>query len=115
LLIERRKLLHERAGAAIEEIYASRLDDRLNELARHYERSANTAKALEYLHRAGQQALQRSSHAEAIGLFNSALELLETLPETTERLGQELTLQLGLGSAFMAINGWAAVEPEKLS
>src|SRR5216683_8204561 len=53
LLLERRKLLHERAGAAIEALYADRLDDYLSELARHYQRSTNIEKALEYLGRAG--------------------------------------------------------------
>src|ERR1700746_3787402 len=41
VLIGRRKLLHERAGTAIEALYASRLDDHLEELARHYSRSDN--------------------------------------------------------------------------
>jgi predicted ATPase len=110
LLVERRKSLHERVGAAIEALYEGRLEDHLRELAHHYQCSANTAKALEYLGRAGQQALQRSSHAEAIGLFTSALELLRTLPETHERLEQELALQLGLGAALTAAKGWAAPE-----
>jgi class 3 adenylate cyclase/predicted ATPase len=114
LLLERRKLLHEGAGAAIEALHGGRLDDHLSELARHYQRSANTAKALEYLGRAGQQALQRSSHTEAIGLFTSALELLQTLPETAERLEQELALQLGLGAALTAAKGWGAAEVGEL-
>jgi hypothetical protein len=110
LLIERRKLLHERVGAAIEALYAEQLDDHLSELARHYQRSANTAKAFEYLQRAAQQAGRRSSHAEAIGLFTSALELLQALSETPQRLEQELALQIGLGVALTAIRGWAAPE-----
>jgi predicted ATPase len=110
LLIERRKLLHERAGAAIEALYAGRIDDHLSALARHYRRSANTAKALEYLQRAGGQAIQRYSHVEAIELFTTALELLRILPETPERLGRELALRLGLGAALIAIKGWAAPE-----
>jgi predicted ATPase len=61
LLSERRKLLHERAGAALESLCAIQLDDHLNELAHHYERSGNTQKAIEYLQRAGQQAMQRSA------------------------------------------------------
>jgi hypothetical protein len=109
LLIERRKLLHERAGAAIEALYAERLDDHLSQLARHYQRSTNINKALEYLGRAGQQAVQRSSHLEAIRLFTSALELLQTLPETPQRLERELTLQLGLGAA-LTIKAWSAPE-----
>ena len=61
LLIERRKLLHERAGQALESMFAGQLDDHLDELAHHYSRSDNVAKAVEYLGRAGQQALQRSA------------------------------------------------------
>ncbi len=110
LLIERRKLLHGRAGAAVEALYDGRLDDHLSELARHYQRSANVEKALEYLGRAGQQAIQRSSHAEAIALLSSALELLQALPETSECLERELALQLGLGSALRVAKGWSASE-----
>ena len=66
LLIERRKLLHERAGQALESMFAGQLDDHLDELAHHYSRSDNVAKAVEYLGRAGQQALQRSAYADAI-------------------------------------------------
>jgi tetratricopeptide (TPR) repeat protein len=110
LLIERRKMLHGRAGAAIEALYADRLDDYLSELARHYRRSVNLEKALEYLGRAGQQAIQRSSHAEAIELFTSALELLQSLPGAPQRLEQELALRLGLWAALSPVKGWTAPE-----
>ena len=66
LLVERRKLLHERAGLALESMFAGQLEDHLDELAHHYSRSDNVAKAVEYLGRAGQQALQRSAYADAI-------------------------------------------------
>ena len=61
LLMERRKLLHERAGQALESMFAEQLDDHLGDLARHYSRSDNVIKAVEYLGRAGRQALQRSA------------------------------------------------------
>ena len=54
LLMERRRLLHERTGEAIESLFKERIDDHLAELAHHYSRSANTRKAVEYLCRAGQ-------------------------------------------------------------
>ena len=55
LLIERRKLLHERAGQALESMFAEQLDDHLDELAHHYSRSDNVAKAVEYLGRASRR------------------------------------------------------------
>jgi class 3 adenylate cyclase/predicted ATPase/ribosomal protein L40E len=110
LLIERRKLLHERAASSMESLYAERLDDHLNELAHHYELSDNTRKALEYLKRAAEQAVGRSAHMEAVGLFRSALELLRAVPETLERDQEELELQLGLGVPLHDIKGTSAPE-----
>ena len=95
LLIERRKLLHERVGQALESMFAEQLDDHLGELARHYSRSDNVIKAVEYLGRAGQQALQRSAHADAIGSLTAATNLLQRLPDGPERVQRELHLQLG--------------------
>jgi tetratricopeptide (TPR) repeat protein len=110
VLGDRRKLLHGQAGAAIEALYANRLEDHLSELARHYERSGNTVKAIEYLERAGHQAISHASHAEAITFFASAVELLKSLPKSPERLKKELALQLGLGSALQPVKGFASPE-----
>ncbi|MBI3303806.1 MAG: AAA family ATPase, partial [Deltaproteobacteria bacterium] len=114
LLIERRKALHERAAQAIEVLFHSRLEDHYNELAHHYSRSGNTRKAVEYLGLAGQQAVQRSAYAEAIGHLTTALELLKTLPDTPERAQQELRLQTTLGLALAATKGYAAAEVEQV-
>src|SRR5260370_41025083 len=110
LLIERRKFLHERAAGSMESLYAERLEDHLSELAHHYGLSDNTRKALEYLKRAAQQAVGRSAHMEAVGLFRSALELLRAVPETLERDQEELELQLGLGVPLHAIKGTSSPE-----
>jgi class 3 adenylate cyclase/predicted ATPase len=112
LLIERRKLLHERAGQAVESMFAEQLDDHLGELARHYSRSDNVIKAVEYLGRAGQQALQRSAHADAISSLSAAISLLQRLPDGPERVQRELRIQLALGPALIAVKGWAAPEVE---
>ena len=66
VLQERRKALHERTAQAMEALYRATLDEHYSELAHHYTRSGNTEKAVEYLHLAGQQAVQRSANAEAI-------------------------------------------------
>ncbi len=110
LLLERRRELHERTAQAIETLFQDRLEERYHELAHHYSRSGNTAKAVEYLQRAGQQALQRSAYAEAIQHLTAALDLLKTLPAHTERLQQELVVQTTLGPAFIATHGYGAPE-----
>jgi class 3 adenylate cyclase/predicted ATPase len=113
LLIGRRKLLHERAGQALESMFAEQLDDHLGELAHHFSRSDNVSKAVEYLGRAGRQALQRSAHTAAIGSLKEAIDLLTRLPDGSERVQRELQLQLVLGPALSAVKGWSAPEVER--
>jgi class 3 adenylate cyclase/tetratricopeptide (TPR) repeat protein/ribosomal protein L40E len=108
LLIKRRKLLHERTGQALESIFAERLDDHLVELAHHFTRSNNLSKAVEYLGRAGRQALQRSALDDAISGLNAAIDLLQKLPDGPERNERELNLQISLGAALMASEGFSA-------
>jgi predicted ATPase/class 3 adenylate cyclase len=110
VLQERRKAWHEQTARAIEILFHSRLHDHYSELAHHYTRSGNTQKAVEYLGLAGQQAVQRSAYAEAISHLTTALELLNTLPDTPERVQQELALQLTLGVPLQLIKGHAAPE-----
>jgi predicted ATPase len=112
LLVEQRKVLHERTAQAMEALFHSQLDDHYGDLAHHYSRSSNTQKAVEYLQRAGQQAVQRSAHAEAISHLTTALEFLQTLPDTPARTQHELTVQIALGVPRMVTKGPAAPEVE---
>jgi predicted ATPase len=113
LLIERRKQIHERVGQSIETLYADQLDDHVASLAHHYSRSDNSDKAIEYLGRAGQQALQRSAHEQAIRNLSESITRLMTLPDSSERKMRELSLQMTLGPALIAVTGWATREVEQ--
>jgi predicted ATPase len=113
LLIERRKLLHERAGQALESMFAEQLEDHLGDLAHHYSRSDNVSKAVKYLGRAGQQAIQRSAYAEAVRSLSAAIDLLQRLPDSSEHIQRELLLQLALGPALTVVKGYAAPETER--
>jgi predicted ATPase len=114
ILIERRKLLHERAGLALESMFSQQLDDHLSELARHFSRSDNRAKAIDYLERAGRQALQRSAYTDAISSLNAALDLLQKCPDRPERIQRELLLEMAVGPALIAIEGRAAPGVERV-
>jgi class 3 adenylate cyclase/predicted ATPase len=113
VLIERRKQLHERAGVALESMFAGQLDDHLDELAHHYSRSENADKAVEYLGRAGRQAMQRSACADAINRLTAAIDRLQKLPDSPQRIQRELLLQLDLGPSLTAAKGIAAPEVER--
>jgi predicted ATPase len=113
LLIQRRKQIHESAGQALESIFAEQLEDHLSQLAHHYSHSDNVEKAIEYLGRAGRQALQRSAHTDAVASFRAAIDLLQRLPESPERNQREMLLQLVLGVALGVVNGWASPQAER--
>jgi tetratricopeptide (TPR) repeat protein len=110
VLSERRRALHERAGAALEQLAGERVDEHLDELAHHYERSANLDKAGHYLsltaHRTAQQGLLAEGSAQA----ERALKLIESLPETPERAERELELLIPLVLATYFGRGPAAAE-----
>jgi predicted ATPase len=110
VLQDKRKALHERTAQAIEAVFHSKLEDHYSELAHHYTRGGNTEKAIEYLHLAGQQAVQQSANAEAVMHFTAALELLKTLADTPERAQQELPLQVALALPLAVTKGFAALE-----
>ncbi len=113
ILQERRKLLHERIGRAVEQLYPSSIDDHLDELAHHYSRSGDSAKALDYLESAGLWAVRRLAYGEAMRSLTAALELLQRTPSSAERDRREFALQTSLGPALMATKGWAAPETER--
>jgi predicted ATPase len=113
MLVERRGALHERTGKGIEEMYSDALDVHYGELAHHYERTNNTPKAVEYLYLAGQQAVDRSTYAEATAQLHKGVELLAALPDTRERAQQELLMQLALGEALTATESYSAPETER--
>ena len=114
VLQEQRRALHERTGQAMETLYTEQLDDHYSELAHHYSQSGNTEKAIEYLYRTGQQAIQRSADGEAVTDFTTALELLQALPDGPERMEQELRIQVALGPAVLATAGFGSSELDRV-
>jgi class 3 adenylate cyclase/predicted ATPase len=112
ILLDRRKQIHERAAEALEKLYAGRQSEIVDELARHYVKSGNVSKAIEYLQYAGDLALARSFFPEAIEKLNGGLELVRAVPEE-KRARQELALQLRLGTAYSGALGFASEGREK--
>jgi class 3 adenylate cyclase len=110
LLIERRKLLHERTGEALESMFAGYLDDHLGQLAHHYSRSGNPAKALQYLALAAKQAYQRAAYADSQALLQQGLEWINRLPESIDRDSQEFELASTLVLVLTYLKGTSAPE-----
>jgi DNA-binding winged helix-turn-helix (wHTH) protein len=110
----RRVRLHRRIGEAEETYYGEQAEEHAAELATHFERGQDSARAVHYLIHAGQNAVRKHAPREAISLFTRSLALLETLPDTPERSQQELSLHLGLGPALVAARGYADPRVEQM-
>jgi tetratricopeptide (TPR) repeat protein len=111
---EWRRRLHERTAQALEALYAERLEEHYGALAYHYRQSGNTAKAVTYLQRAGEQAVQRSAYAEAVQHLATGVELLTTLPHTLEHVRYELDLLIPLAEAVRLTRGETSLDYERL-
>jgi class 3 adenylate cyclase/tetratricopeptide (TPR) repeat protein len=113
ILGERRRALHERVGHAIEELYAERLEDQYGDLARHYVRGSDTAKAVQYARLAAEQDVNRGSYAEASSLIEAGLSLIDRMPEGNDRLRAELALRSIESMETLVLYGASSIERER--
>ena len=112
LLRSRRKELHSRIAQVLVRQFPERVTLAPELLAHHYTEAGLVEQAIPYWQQAGQNAAQRSANAEASTHLTTALELLQTLPDTPARKRDELTIQLALGVVLIATKGFAASEVE---
>jgi TOMM system kinase/cyclase fusion protein len=110
LLRSTRQRSHQRIAQVLEAQFPETAETQPELLAQHYTEASLLGQAIPYWQRAGQRAIQRSAHVEAINHLAKSLDLLNTLPDTQERRRQELELQLALGPALMVTRGFAAAE-----
>jgi len=90
LLLEKRKVIHENIGKALEELYASRLEEFYEMLAYHYSRSGNVEKAFQFNRLSAQKAESNWSHREACNFYNDALSLFNKLPATLKNKKEKM-------------------------
>ena len=100
--------LHRRIAERGEEVYGDRAREIAAELAMHFERGCDYARAAKYLQKAADNALRRFAYREAVLLARRGLELLTLVPDSLEHAKQELCLRLTLGVPLIATEGYAA-------
>ncbi len=110
LLTRDRQQLHQHIAQASVEHAPERIERQPEWVAYHFTEAGLTEQAVTYWQLAGQRANDRSAYVEAITHLQAGLGLLASLPETTERVWRELSLQLELASAQIAIKGYTAPE-----
>jgi len=109
LVRAKRQRMHARIAAAIEQHFPETAHAQPELLAHHYMKAGLAEPAIDYWLRAGRRAIARSAMSEALAQLRNGLDLLAGLPEV-DRRQRELDLQVALGVALMATQGWAASE-----
>ena len=79
-------------------------------LAHHLTAAGDTERAVDQWLKAGQHAAARSAYLEAIAHFERGLGLLHSLPESPDRDGREIELQLALAGCLLTAKGAAAAK-----
>ncbi len=98
LISARRRRIHLRVAQALEQLCGYDPGPRVGELARHWAAASapvDTAKAIEYSHQAGVQALDALAPDDAVVWFTQALELLDQQSDADPRLRCDLLTGLG--------------------
>jgi class 3 adenylate cyclase/predicted ATPase len=111
LLKRERQISHRRIATIL--LGESRQNTPPELLAHHFEEGGQLDESARYWRQAGERALGRFAHVEAISAFTRSLAALDTLPEDDERRRFELETRTLLGPSLMFVLGQAAPEVEQ--
>jgi tetratricopeptide (TPR) repeat protein len=106
----RRMRLHRRIGVCLEADYGDQVGEIAAQLAVHFEHGGEALRAVRYLQQASDNAVRRNAHHEAITILSKGVALLRTLPDSPERMQDEMMLLLILGRRLMAARGYGVPE-----
>ena len=112
LLRSKRREYHRNISRVLAEQFPEVAATQPELLARHYTAAGMISEAVTAWLQAGRQALAGSANIEAVRHFQQALDLLEQLPESPERIQQQLQIQVALGAPLLMTRGYAAEEVE---
>jgi class 3 adenylate cyclase/predicted ATPase len=110
LLKSTRQHYHQRIAQVLEAQFPETAETQPELLAHHYTEANLTEKGVHYWYTAGQKASERSAHLEAIAHLRQGLALLQTLPETPDRVQREVDMLITLGASLLATKGYGAPE-----
>jgi len=103
-----RRALHQQIAVTLAAKFADVCEAQPEGLAFHLMNGAEPASAIPHYVNAGKKAAARGGHAEAIAHFETALSLMEMLPQGVERLQKELEALLLLAVSLASARGYAA-------
>jgi class 3 adenylate cyclase/tetratricopeptide (TPR) repeat protein len=109
LLQAERRRLHGMIGAALEDLYAGRLEGRTEELVHHFRRGEVWDKVARYAREAAERATALCVDDKAIEYAETVLEALGHLPETPDHARTGVDVRLGMRAAL-----WRGGQPDRL-
>ncbi|MFH1952889.1 MAG: hypothetical protein ABIL06_14875 [Pseudomonadota bacterium] len=104
ILTKRKKMLHEKIGNAIQDLFKESIDEHYEVLSEHYLESENYQKAVQYLKLAGNKAGKTGSINEAISYAKKTVSSLEKLPGTAETQKKIIDVRTILGLRMADLN-----------
>ena len=113
LLKKRRQEFHRRIVKALENSLADVIQSNPELLAHHCTEAGMLEQAIPYWKSAGELAVSRSAHAEAINHLNEGLLVLHQLPDSEKKIHNEILIQIALGVPLTALRGYGSPEVEK--
>jgi class 3 adenylate cyclase/predicted ATPase len=110
LLKARRQQLHLKIAKTFETRFQTIAETEPELIAHHYTAAGLASPAISYWAKAGKKAMQNSAYIEAVAHIRKGLALVQSLPESANRLEQELMLLNLLVTPLMYTRGYAASE-----
>ena len=102
--------MHEDVGRVLEELYGEQRIEIAPVLARHFQEAGKVDKSIDYLHQAGQRAVQMVANQEGISYLKRAIDMLKTQPECPQRDQQEMALRLALNAPLVSTLGFGDLD-----
>ncbi|HLK10843.1 MAG TPA: AAA family ATPase [Candidatus Binatia bacterium] len=109
----RRVRLHRAIGLREEVAFGPRAAERAAELAMHFTRGRDDARALRYHELSARAALDRHASQEAVAHLDAALVALARIPAAPDLAERERSLVVASATLLMSTRGYAAPETEQ--
>lgn len=110
-----RETTHQRIAQALQSDFRDTVANQPEVLAQHLASGGETQQAIEYWVKAGQRAARNSANLEAIGHFNSGLQLLLRLPSGQARDKMEFNILVSLCLALHPVKGYGSEEARQIN
>ncbi len=103
-----RMAVHRRIAKTLQARFPETSKNRPEIPAQHWSEAGEAETAIELWIKAGRLANLHCANKEAISRFNSGMALIAQLPEGQRRIQLEFDLQVGLGAAHFAVEGYGS-------